>query len=116
MCATIVGQALQQVAALVFQTGEQPQRAVLEQCGHDQHRGDQQVGSVPQSGHGKNVYRLAFQLQHSVHLHGRSLGQRGHTNRRSRRVGLLEVIGHYLIDQRKVAQVGEEDIQLGHIS
>src|SRR5690606_39986087 len=59
------------------------------------------------SGSGKN--------QDAIHFHLCTTRQGSHANRRTGRVGLLEVAPHDIIDLGKVRQVSEEDVQLDHI-
>src|SRR5690606_40371392 len=57
----------------------------------------------------------SVELHNAVHLDARAFRQRGHANGGTGRVGLLEITRHHLVDQRKVREVGEEDIQLGKL-
>src|SRR5690606_38313595 len=59
--------------------------------------------------------RSSIELHNTVHLDARAFRQRRHANGGTGRVGLLEITRHHLVDQRKVREVGEEDIQLGKL-
>ena len=55
------------------------------------------------------------QYEDGIHFDACALGQCGNTHGGARRIGCLEIFRHYLIDQGKMSQISEKNIQLGNI-
>ena len=58
---------------------------------------------------------LRVQYQNRIHFNAGTLGECANTHNGARRIGRCEILRHYLIDQRKMPEVGEKNIQFGDI-
>lgn len=54
--------------------------------------------------------------QHPFHLHPGVLRQRSHPDRRPCWVGLVEVLGHHLVDERENREVRQVDVELHEVA
>ena len=53
--------------------------------------------------------------QYRIHFDANTFGERRYADSGTRRVGFIEVLRHDFIDDWKVAEINEEDVQLDHV-
>src|SRR5574340_1552720 len=56
-----------------------------------------------------------FQHHHSIHFHKGAARKLGHADGGAGRIGLAEIFGHDLVHPGKMREVGEVNVELGHV-